>query len=332
MMIKKNKSLFGIVWILLFSLFHSSSWGAFEYSGFENGSNDALAEEGVVSPSGFWTIEPEVGARSGSYALYGEFHEDNYNGTRATRSIEIKSDTSTSSGKRAKKNGWFAASLYIPAASVAGTDNIILQMLSYVGGTSQTKCFSINLRSDGKLGIRGYHTTTTDPVQATFSYQVPAGEYTYDSWNDIIVSFQFSRENNGFVKVWVNPADKDTGPTYSVDNVNFGSSEFWDGDTLLNGVYGKVGLYASDYTQYVGRVRKVMIDEFRFYSTLEEATLEDLLVKNGVETEPLEHVVLSLRTLAGYQESLSGDSETDADGDHRITMADAISALQSRRQ
>ena len=251
-----------------------------------------MAEEGVISPSGFWTIIPDTGARSGLYALYGEFYEDNYDGSRATKSIEIKSDTSTSSGKRAKKNGWLAASLFIPASGVENTDNIILQMLSYVSGTSQTKCFSINLTPDGKLGIRGYHTTTTDPVQATFSYQVPAGVFKYDGWNDIIVSFQFSREENGFVNVWVNPVDKDAAPTYSVDNVNFGSSEFWDGDTLLNGVYGKAGLYASDSTQYAGRVRKVIIDEFWFCSTLEEVTLADLLVPS---LKPPENLRIYLR-------------------------------------
>ena len=228
-------------------------------NGFENGTISPYFAE-VSTGNISEVVTPAFGARDGSKAHHLVWKQQNYDGTRATRSTEGKS--SEAANLRITQEGWYGFSFYLPANFDLTKNQILAQMHCWdntLPGTDKTFCLSIwqgQLLAETFWGFGG-------PVQGT-SYGVVQNTATKGVWHDVVVYVKYAKNNTGIMRLWFDGAPQGS-PTVELTGINFGNGAWINNTTLKDGSYQKWGIYAWDAANHtVGEVRDIYFDEVSY--------------------------------------------------------------------
>ncbi len=229
-------------------------------NGFEDGSLSPFHVEMVsnnvseiITPTGF-------PARAGTKVHHIVWYEDNYDGTRASKSVE-----GASSDPRITSDGWYGFSFYAPSSfPVPGKQMVLAQIICWdpsLPNTSTTITLSVD--TSGKLVIEGAYGVGDGNKTVTASATL-SPLLTKDSWHDVVVYCKFSQVNTGMLRVWLDGAPS-ASPTASFTGINLGNGG-WSGDELMtSGGYVKWGPYCWDNANYTpGESREIYYDEIAY--------------------------------------------------------------------
>ncbi|HEY9249389.1 MAG TPA: heparin lyase I family protein, partial [Rariglobus sp.] len=209
----------------------------------------------IVTPTGF-------AARAGTKVHRLVWNAANYDGTRASKSVE-----GLSHGSQAKitSEGWYGFSFYMPAGfPVPGKTMVLGQIHAWHGSLPNTNITcTVGVETDGRMYLEGAYGVgdggKTVTVYTTLSSQLSKG-----SWHDLVLYVKFARNNTGALKAWLDGAPEAL-PTASFTGINLGNGA-WTNDTLMtNGAYIKWGPYCWDAANYtVGESREIYYDEIAY--------------------------------------------------------------------
>ncbi|MGJ8653624.1 MAG: carbohydrate-binding protein [Opitutaceae bacterium] len=176
-----------------------------------------------------------------------------YDGSRLDRGMEACSGDSKSE-LRFREDGWYGLSIYFPSREYPDDKNcIVLQLFAHGKGGSWAGTLIVN---DNRLSIEHRDWLTKNHTIGVLDRDIPR-----DTWLPIIIYWKPSTDPEvGKVKVWYNGAAEDS-PTYDYTG-KFAYDDEWDGDTMLNGIGLKWGMYCADAADYTkNETRTIYYDD-----------------------------------------------------------------------
>jgi hypothetical protein len=226
-------------------------------SNFENGSISPFRTE-VCCGNSISVINTPFPARSGSRAVQLKWYQQNYQGNRITRGVEV------TTRERGAKETWFGFSFYLPDGEFPRDKSLIIAQQNAWHQSCQTDKTTVLYVSPKELGIHGYWGygfKLNGRVGGALTTDIPR-----DRWVDVVIHTIFSRSNKGLFEVWFDGAPANR-PTLKLTNINIGTG-CWSGDTLNYGQYAKLGIYAWDTTNYtVGESRTIYFDNVTYLTS-----------------------------------------------------------------
>jgi hypothetical protein len=207
----------------------------------------------IITPTGF-------SARAGTKVHRLVWNAANYDGTRASKSVE-----GLSGSLKITADGWYGFSFYMPASfPVPGKTMVLGQIHAWHSSLPNTNITCVvGVETDGRMYLEGAYGVgdggKTVTVRTTLSPKLAKG-----SWHDVVLYVKFARNNTGVLKAWLDGAPE-ASPTASFTGINLGNGA-WTNDTLMtNGAYIKWGPYCWDNANYTtGESREIFYDEIAY--------------------------------------------------------------------
>lgn len=210
----------------------------------------------IVTPAGF-------AARAGSKVHRLVWHAANYDGTRASKSVEGSSGGG--GNPKITTEGWYGFSFYAPESfPVPGKQMVLGQIHAWHGSLPNTNItITVGVEPGGKLVLEGAY-GTGDGGKTVTVYAALAPLLTKGGWHDLVLYCKFSRNHTGILRAWLDGAPE-SAPTASFTGINLGNGA-WTGDTeMTQGAYLKWGPYCWDSTNYTtGESREIFYDEIAY--------------------------------------------------------------------
>ncbi len=264
------------------SVFATPGWAQDISTGFEDGSLSPFGLESlpgnvseVVTPTGF-------SARAGNKVNRIVWYADNYEGARTGRSVEgqsYKLDRITS-------EGWYGFSFYAPESFPVPDKRMVLaQIIAWDPSLPNTNItITVGVNALGALILEGAY-GVGDGAKDVSVYTPIAPVLTKNTWHDVILYCNFSRDNTGILQAWYDGAPESS-PTISATGINLGNGAWTDDNTLTTGGYIKWGPYCYDSANYVpGESREIYYDEISYLVGNPEGAF-DLVKAEGYGTIP----------------------------------------------
>lgn len=208
----------------------------------------------IITPSGF-------AARAGTKVHRLVWNAANYDGTRASKSVEGLS------GNLAKitGEGWYGFSFYMPSAFPSPGKTMVLGQIhawhSSLPATNIT-C-TVGVETDGRMYLEGAY-GVGDGGKTVAVYTTLSPGLAKDSWHDLVLYVKFARNNTGALKAWLDGAPE-SAPTASFSGINLGNGAWTNDTTMTNGAYIKWGPYCWDSANYTpGESREIFYDEIAY--------------------------------------------------------------------
>jgi len=208
----------------------------------------------IITPTG-------LSARAGTKVHHIKWYAVNYDGTRASKSVEGTSGALA----RITGEGWYGFSFYAPASfPVPGKSMVLGQIICWHPSLPNTNItITVGVEPSGRLVLEGAYGVgdggKTTTVYATLSPLLAKG-----TWHDVVLHCKFSRINTGILQAWFDGAPE-AAPTASFTGINLGNGA-WSGDELMTtGGYIKWGPYCWDNANYTaGESREIYYDQIAY--------------------------------------------------------------------
>lgn len=227
----------------------------------------------IITPTGF-------SARGGTKVHHIKWFQANYDGTRATKSVEGTSSNIT----HITSDGWYGFSFYLPESFPAtGKEMELAQIHGWHPSLPATNSMiGVNIKPDGKLYLTGGYGVgdggKIDTAAGVLSHGLAKG-----AWHDVVIYCKLSRINTGILRAWIDGAPE-SAPTVDITGINLGNGAWTSDELMTTGAYVKWGPYCWDTGHYtVGESRELFYDEITF-QVGNPAGAFDLVKPNGYGT------------------------------------------------
>jgi hypothetical protein len=270
----------GFVALIVSCVLGSAALHAQVYSeDFEDGSLSPFVVEKIAANTSEIITPAGLSARAGTKVHHVVWNQVNYDGTRASKSVEGASG----SNPRMTSEGWYGFSFYMPESMPVPAKNLVIaQLMAWTPTVPVPPTCTVGFEPDGRLYIDGDY-GVGDGNKVMTAQSTLAANLSKGSWHDIVIYVKLARNNTGVLKAWLDGAPEDA-PTVSYTGINLGNGA-WTNDTLMtNGAYIKWGPYCWDNAFYTpGEVREMFFDEIA-YTVTNPSGAFDLVKPSGYGT------------------------------------------------